>query len=78
MNDTATDTAPASQVLPPPIAALPPPARLLSWVPSGGKLTITIHVQRPHIVLRQALNDVRAAIANELGIEILTGQLLPG
>ncbi len=48
----------------------------LSWLAPSGKLTITIHVHRPHIVLRRALADARETIAAGLGLEILTGQLL--
>lgn len=49
----------------------------LEYRPSGGKLNITYHLQRPQKVLREAFKDVHATIEcaeTGIGIEILTGE----
>lgn len=46
----------------------------LEFRPSGGRLTIAYHLQRPHEALRAAMKDLREEIAGALEIEILTGE----
>lgn len=48
----------------------------LEWRPTNGRLTIAIHLQRPHEVFRMALLHLRAEIAHDLETEILTGKVL--
>jgi uncharacterized protein YfdQ (DUF2303 family) len=51
-------------------------AARISWRPANGRLSITINLQRPEAVFRQSLNTMRAEIAEELGLAVLTGEAL--